>query len=175
MINKFPMKINFFHVTTAGFLTLALVACNSSQPTENTEAVEVVESTGFEIFGDENITPEGVMEADAMLAMLEDEDSVQVKIRGTITECCQKKGCWMNLELENGKTMLVRFKDYEFFVPMDAAGRKTIIEGLAKRQVLDVDWLRHQAEDAGKSAEEIAAINEPQTRLTFMATGVIIE
>jgi hypothetical protein len=158
-------------------ITGVFVACNSGTTNtqyENAES-EGVEEKVLEIYGDENITPDGVMDADAVLAMLEEQDSVQVKIRGTITECCQKKGCWMDLEMDNGKSMLVRFKDYEFFVPMDAAGRATIIEGLAKRQVLDVNWLRHQAEDAGKSPEEIAAITEPETRLTFMATGVIIE
>jgi hypothetical protein len=35
--------------------------------------------------------------------------------------------------------------------------------------------LRHFAEDAGKSKEEIALITEPEYRLQFTATGVMME
>jgi len=38
-----------------------------------------------------------------------------------------------------------------------------------------VDARRHYAEDAGASEEEIAAIVEPELKLAFMATGVMIE
>lgn len=152
------------------------VACNQT-PTDApaTDADTTQVETSYQIFGDTNITAENVMSADAVLALLEESDSAQVKVSGVIAECCQTKGCWMELTLDNEKTMLVRFKDYEFFVPMNSAGKTSIIEGIAKRQVLDVEWLRHQAEDAGKSAEEIAAITEPETRLTFTATGVMIQ
>ncbi|MCH8553859.1 MAG: DUF4920 domain-containing protein [Schleiferiaceae bacterium] len=169
--------MNKLMLVSAG-LSLLLLSCGQNSEEANTATAEVVEETAapaYEIFGDENMTPDNVLEADELFAMLETTDSANVKIAGVITECCQKKGCWMDLELANGKSMLVRFQDYEFFVPMNSAGKETIIEGMAKRQVLDVDWLRHQAEDAGKSAEEIAAITEPEERLTFMATGVLIK
>jgi hypothetical protein len=38
-----------------------------------------------------------------------------------------------------------------------------------------VAQLRHYAEDAGKSKEEIAKITEPKIELTFMADGVIVK
>jgi hypothetical protein len=57
---------------------------------------------------------------------------------------------------------------------MDASGRKAIMEGRAFREVLSVDMLRHYAEDAGKSKEEIEKIVEPETRLSFEASGVLI-
>ena len=38
-----------------------------------------------------------------------------------------------------------------------------------------VDWLKHKAEDAGKSQEEIDAITEPEVKVSFMADGVIIK
>jgi hypothetical protein len=34
--------------------------------------------------------------------------------------------------------------------------------------------LKHYAEDAGKSPEEIEKINEPQTSINFLAEGVLI-
>ena len=70
--------------------------------------------------------------------------------------------------------MMVRFKDYGFFVPKDIAGRKVIITGKAYREVTPIEELRHYAEDAGKSKEEIAAITESKEELKFLATGVVL-
>ena len=80
----------------------------------------------------------------------------------------------MNVDLGDGKSMMIRFKDYGFFVPMDASGRKAVMEGRAFREVLSVDMLRHYAEDAGTSKEEIEKITEAETRLSFEASGVLI-
>lgn len=153
---------------------LAFTSCNSpsDSKTEKIETDTDNSPTGF--FG-EKITDEGAIEASDLLTMLQEGDSVFVKVRGTINECCQKKGCWMDVDLGNGKNMIVRFKDYEFFVPKNAAGYTAIMEGYAKLEVQDIDWLRHKAHDAGKSEEEIAAITEPETSITFVANGVIIK
>jgi hypothetical protein len=72
--------------------------------------------------------------------------------------------------------MRVTFKDYGFFVPKEGMeGKEVVFEGVAKRKVTDVDMLKHFAEDAGKSQEEIDAITEPKVELTFVANGVIIK
>jgi len=49
------------------------------------------------------------------------QDSVYGTFSAKISSVCQVKGCWMQLELGNGEEALVRFKDYGFFVPMNAA------------------------------------------------------
>ena len=77
--------------------------------------------------------------------------------QGTIKEVCIKKGCWMTLSLENDSEMMVRFKDYGFFVPLDASG-EVLIHGKAFISETSVDDLRHYAEDAGASDDEIAAV-----------------
>lgn len=123
----------------------------------------------------QKITAEKAIKPAALLKTMENKDSVDVKLEAKIAVVCQKKGCWMDLDLENGQTMKVRFKDYEFFVPKDAAGKTAIIEGRAKREVTDVKTLRHYAEDAGKSEADVAAITEPETSYTFEAVGVIIK
>ena len=43
------------------------------------------------------------------------------KITGKVTEVCQEKGCWMKIERENGEQLMVKFKDYGFFMPTDIA------------------------------------------------------
>ena len=49
--------------------------------------------------------------------------------RGTVTEVCKAKGCWMKVALENGEETMVKFKDYGFFVPKDMAGKEVVING----------------------------------------------
>ena len=101
-------------------------------------------------------------------------ESLPIKVKGTITEVCQVKGCWMTMDLGNGEMMRIKFKDYGFFVPKDAAGKTATIEGVAKKEKVDIDELKHMAEDAGKTEEEIKAIDRAKEELTFVADGVII-
>ena len=52
---------------------------------------------------------------------------------------------------------------------------RTIMEGEAFFDTITVDMLKHYAEDAGESEDVIEAISEPELRLAFTATGVMIE
>jgi hypothetical protein len=81
----------------------------------------------------------------------------------------------MTTDLGNGKSMRIRFKDYAFFMPKDADGRTFYAQGIASTDTTSVAQLRHYAEDAGKSAEEIAKITEPKVEIVFLAEGVILE
>jgi len=104
-----------------------------------------------------------------------DFDKKDVKIEGKILSSCPMKGCWMKIKADED-TILVRFKDYGFFVPKNGIeGDKVIVNGKISVETLSVEQLRHYAEDAGKSQEEINLIKDPQVSLTFLADGVYIE
>lgn len=107
-------------------------------------------------------------------AKLGEQTKADMKVTGVVTLVCQKKGCFMNLEMPNGETMFVNFKDYGFFMPKDIAGKKVVIDGFAERKVTSVEDLKHFAEDAKKSAEEIAKITKPKKEIVFEAKGVVI-
>jgi len=124
----------------------------------------------------EKITYEGVIEMSALLEEMKGKESFECKVRGEITSTCVKKGCWMTIKSPEGEAMRVTFKDYGFFVPTsDQEGKKAIMRGTAKVETTTVEMLRHYAEDAGKSKEEIEKITEPETSLAFEADGVLIE
>tara|TARA_Y100000741_G_scaffold112026_1_gene84067 strand:- start:43 stop:501 length:459 start_codon:yes stop_codon:yes gene_type:complete len=107
--------------------------------------------------------------------IISDYADKDVKIEGKILSSCPMKGCWMKIKSEED-TILVRFKDYGFFVPKNGIeGEKAIVNGKISVEKLSVEQLRHYAEDAGKSQEEIKLIKEPQVSLTFLADGVYIE
>jgi hypothetical protein len=98
-----------------------------------------------------------------------------VKVEGEITATCQAKGCWMTLKMADGSDMRVRFRDYGFFVPKDAAGKMAIVEGKAFLDTVSVESLRHYAVDGGMSEEEAEKkYTAPEITLSFEATGVII-
>ena len=97
------------------------------------------------------------------------------KLEGQILSTCPMKGCWMKMSIEQD-TILVRFKDYGFFVPKSGAeGKSAIINGKLSVDTLSVAQLRHYAEDAGKSKEEVLKIIKPEITISFLADGVVIE
>jgi hypothetical protein len=98
-----------------------------------------------------------------------------VKIKGKILSSCPMKGCWMKVNVYND-TLLVRFKDYGFFVPKSGLeGKSTILSGVISIDTLSVTQLKHYAEDAGKTIKEINLIKNPQLTLSVLADGVLIE
>ena len=103
-----------------------------------------IESSNYKIYGDQNMTKEGKISGQELINKLAVNDSVQVKVEGVINSICQKKGCWMYVDLNEETEMLVKFKDYSFFVPMDSIGSTAIIEGMAKVETLSVEWLKHE-------------------------------
>ncbi len=97
------------------------------------------------------------------------------KLEGQILSTCPMKGCWMKMSVEQD-TILVRFKDYGFFVPKSGAeGKTAIINGKLSVDTLSVAQLRHYAEDAGKSNEEVSKIINPEITISFLADGVVID
>ena len=101
--------------------------------------------------------------------------SSKIKLEGEILSSCPMKGCWMKISCKKD-TVLVRFKDYGFFVPKNGIeGKRTIINGNISVDTLSVAQLQHYAEDAGKSKEEIALITKPEITISFLADGVLIK
>lgn len=152
--------------------TALFSACGGNKSETTTEVATA--DTTLQFFGD-TITPDGAIAADQLVAQMAGKDSITVKLTGTIEEVCQKKGCWMNLNIGNNQSMKVRFKDYAFFMPKDAANKTVIIEGVAFNDTTSVADLKHYAEDGGKTKEEIEKITVPEINIGFEAHGVIIK
>lgn len=150
-------------------------SCNSNNTSEESgQHEELVANTPIGVFG-AVITEDEVTPLSTLVTSLEEGGEFHGKVKGEIKEVCVHKGCWMTMDLPNGETMRVTFKDYGFFVPKNSHGYPVIIEGVASKKVTDVRTLRHYAEDAGKSKEEIEAITEPKKEYAFEAVGVIIK
>lgn len=102
------------------------------------------------------------------------ENKYEGKISGKVTDVCQEKGCWMKIERSNGEKVMVKFKDYGFFMPKNIVGKEVVLDGEAVIKEVSVKQQQHYAKDAGKSEEEIKKITRPKKELQFIAKGVLV-
>lgn len=141
-------------------MTTALISCKKEY-----------ESFGKEIENARYTETASMLEKYEALA---ENDTIDATFKAPINSVCAKKGCWMRLDMGDGKETMVRFEDYGFFMPLDAKGN-VIVNGKAFVSKTSVEDLKHYAKDAGKSEEEIAAITEPELTYSFVADGVLLE
>jgi hypothetical protein len=151
---------------------LLLMACK-----ENKSAESKKENMTYASYG-EKITDENVISKELAadtFSSLKEGDTINLKFASSINEVCKSKGCWMKLDLGKGKESMVRFKDYGFFVPLDADNKEVIVNGKAFVTKVSVQEQQHYAKDAGKSEEGIVAITEPEFTYAFEADGVLMK
>ena len=138
----------------------------------------IVSTTAGQSFNNygEKISPDIIHAYSSVKASIQNESMDNVTLEGVIVQTCPKKGCWMQVKVSDTDTLMVRFKDYGFFVPKSGVNQKnTVINGAASMDTVSVQMLRHFAEDAGKLQEIIERITEPETVIHFIAEGVLIE
>ena len=159
------------------FLLLLLVtSCNNKSKSTAQPNIPTLETT-YSTYG------KTIMAADAVsgksmanhYAVMAQGDSIPAKIKATVTNVCKAKGCWMTLDINGDKNVMVKFKDYGFFVPTDITGKTVIVNGKAFVTEVSVNELRHYAKDAGKTDTEIATITVPERTYAFEADGVLVD
>jgi hypothetical protein len=95
-----------------------------------------------------------------------------VVVEGVIATSCTRKGCWMQLapsEAKDAASVRVTFKDYGFFIPLEAKGMKARAEGVAVVKTLSKADADHLEEEGAKLTRR-----EDGTALevSFVANGV---
>lgn len=126
-------------------------------------------------FYGEKISADGALSfADVFRKVQGGNDFADVKFTAKITDVCPKKGCWLKLETPQGEEVMVKMKDYAFFLPVAAKGKQVVIEGEVIMKTTSIAELKHYAEDAKKSQAEIDAIKEPKKEVRVTAKGIVI-
>ncbi len=80
-----------------------------------------------------------------------------VRVEGTATGVCEKRGCWMAVTGTDGQEIRVKVKDGEVVFPVSARGKKVIAEGVAVK--IPADPAADSATCGG--GEHHAAAEEP--------------
>jgi len=144
----------------AGWLLVSLLAgCTAKPPGPGSG------SGGAEVFG------AGVDGARAVTPLAEIVRAPErfagqvVKTEGEIAQVCQRRGCWMELRVENVAPVRVPMAGHSFFLPRDVAGRQATVEGVVAMRPLSESERAHlEAEGALAAAQA----------LQISATGVAI-
>ncbi|HMJ46119.1 MAG TPA: DUF4920 domain-containing protein [Ferruginibacter sp.] len=119
-------------------------------------------------------TEKDAIKAKDLSSILDSKEPREVKVQGKVVEVCKAEGCWLRMETADGASMMIRMKNHSFFVPVSMSGKTIVAEGTATLKETTVEMLRHYAEDAGKSKEEIATIKEPKKEIVLQATGILV-
>ncbi|HKZ65269.1 MAG TPA: DUF4920 domain-containing protein [Chitinophagaceae bacterium] len=150
----------------SGFVVLLFAAIVNAQPPAG-------DAKPGDWYG-EKITADGAMNIADIPAKLENTESIDTRIKAKIIDVCPKKGCWLKLQVNDSTTAMVKMKDYGFFLPVAAKGRTVVVDGEVKMKTTSVAELKHYAEDAKKSKEEIAAITKPENEIRVTAKAIVI-
>lgn len=117
------------------------------------------------------------VDAATVLADLKKYEGKNVRLTGTVTGVCTKKGCWMKMS-SNGSPMNVFVKFTcpveGRLIPLDAKGKPAVAEGkLIVKKVSEKD-ARHIAEEDGRTKEEVAAIKGEQTQIEMEGPSALV-
>lgn len=148
---------------------VVLISCKNSESANNSDI-------SYTSFGD-SITAENAISKEELLSKFEgmkEGDTINLKFTSKIKDVCQKKGCWMNVDLGKNEETFVKFKDYAFFMPLNSSNEEVVVNGKAFLSVESVDEQKHYAKDAGKSKVAIDSITTPLKTYSFLADGVLI-
>jgi hypothetical protein len=168
------MKARLFIFSSVFFV----FACGNGEA-ESVDSVEQEQEETVELgenYGPVEVDITQAISVEEMISDFEGKSGRQeYTFEGTLTEVCSKAGCWVNIDKGDGETFMVRFKDH-FTIPTETEpGTEAFLHGELYRDTVTVDLLRHFAEDAGKSEEEINAITEPKFELGFEADGIVLK
>jgi hypothetical protein len=97
----------------------------------------------------------------------------KVLLTGVVRASCLKRGCWMEIrpvEDRAGESMTVRFKDYEFFVPLNSRGATVTLDGVVAITKLSATEVEHLEQEGASFANKNPDGTVTQVEIT--ATGV---
>ena len=102
----------------------------------------------------------------------------KVRVAGTVSEVCPRKGCWMSLR-DGDAAVRIKVEDDVIVFPAEAVDRDAVAEGTVEVLELDrehyVSWLAHLAEERGERFDPEAVGNGPYRLVQIRGTGAEIE
>jgi hypothetical protein len=149
-------------------LLVVAMAFSFSSTLQAQDAVPAKPGVVYGTFSDKLVAPVNVNDLEKKINGTEYEGQV----KGKVVEVCKAMGCWAKLERADGSTVMLKVKDHEFAMPVDIVGKTVVADGKASVKETSVDMLKHYAEDAGKSKEEVDKIKEPKKEVVINIKGV---
>lgn len=154
-------------------------AAGPSPPTAPTAAVEPSSRTAPKgtVYGP-GVTEGEVVTVPELLARVDELNGRVVRVEGTVTDVCAKRGCWIKVGAESEpRTVTFKVTDGVIVFPMSARGRHVVAEGTCEKRVLTLEKTRqlraHEAEEAGEEFDP-ASVTEPTTLVLLRGIGAVV-
>lgn len=145
-------------------LCIALTAVSNAQPPQGNANPGDIYGASFD--------KGAAVEIKEILSSVSADKPIQKKIKAKVLDVCPKKGCWMQLEVNDTLSAFLKMKDYGFFVPLATKGKTVVLDAEISEMITSVKELKHYAADAKKSKEEIDAIKKPKSEIRVIASGI---
>lgn len=133
--------------------------------------------------GEEDVYGSGVQQTEPVpiAAILDDPEAYAgktVRVEGTVTDVCPKRGCWFEMAGdEPGQKMRFKVQDGVMVFPMSAKGKHAVAEGVVALQPLSMEqtrqYLEYQAREYGLDVDP-DSVTEPMTIVRLDGTGARI-
>jgi hypothetical protein len=116
---------------------------------------------------------------DAILAAPASYQGKTVRIEGTVTDVCPKRGCWFDLAgAKPGAKLRFKVTDGEMVFPIDSKGRHAVAQGqVAVRQLTleeSKQYASYQAEEMGTKFDP-ASVTAPIQIVRLDGTGAVFD
>ena len=143
-------------------------------------AFDGVEKDGYVLYGHTDITADGAATITEMLTEMESTGKFNRKVSVSISEVCQKAGCWITFDTEEGENIRVFFRDH-FTIPIETpAGTEAVLLGSLVVDTLSVDFQKHLLDDAKEAGHEVPqaeydAITADKIERTFDCESILVK
>ncbi|MEM9058343.1 MAG: DUF4920 domain-containing protein [Pseudomonadota bacterium] len=153
--------------TALFFLTATPLAAGEPAPVVRlSEPVEVTDS--YEVFGAPLAAGGATLSLAELVARSDEYLDSEVHVTTRVAKVCQKKGCFF-IAQDGPAVARVTFRDYEFFIPTDSAGKEVTLTGMFTRKTLSAEQADHYAADLGRPA---SGSTDARAEYRIVATSV---
>lgn len=97
----------------------------------------------------------------------------KVLVEGNVVGVCEKRGCWINLSSDKEfETMRVKVNDGEIVFPMEAKGKKALVEGEVYSIVVEGEGCGGDCTDEKNKDENHKCEHEKTTKKVYQIKGL---
>lgn len=162
-------------ISILGTLVLA-AACGdrAAVPPAATSAGAPAPGAGGAVYGEPLAAAETLTVAD-VIARAKELNGKPVRVEGTISDVCAKRGCWIRIADEASPSEITfKVQDGVMVFPMSAKGGWAVADGTVRRTELSVEDTRKrlaaEAEESGKPFDP-ASVKEPMVSVRLDGIG----
>jgi hypothetical protein len=157
-----------------GRVAEAAVSAGNASETKAAPAPVQLEGT---VYGDGVDVAQSVSISD-LLANPDDYAGKTVRIEGTISGVCPKRGCWFDIAgATPGQKVRFKVRDGVMVFPLDETGKFAVAQGVVKKIPMTLEqskqYAEYQAREYGADMDP-AEITEPITLVRLDGTGAVI-